>query len=154
MTTTAVQSAKVTRHRIVVGVDGSASSKAALRWAARMAPVFNCEIEAVISWEYPTSYGWTIGIPEGYRPDIDAGKVVEAAIDEVFGSERPPKLIATVVEGRPSSVLLDKCADAEMLVVGSRGHGGFSGLLLGSVSGACAEHASCPVLVVHGEPCP
>jgi nucleotide-binding universal stress UspA family protein len=141
---------QVAPHRIVVGVDGSESSKLALRWAARLIPVVGGSIEAVISWEYPSSYGWGPGVPTDWRPEIVAAKVLEQAFDEVFGPDRPADLTSTVREGRASFVLLDVSAGADLLVVGSRGHGGFAGLLLGSVSGACSEHATCPVLVVHG----
>jgi nucleotide-binding universal stress UspA family protein len=68
----------------------------------------------------------------------------------VFGGRRPPGLRTDVREGNAARVLLEASEGARMLVVGSRGHGGFAGLLLGSVSAACAEHASCPVLVLHG----
>ncbi len=141
-------------RRIVVGVDGSPSSKSALRWAARMQPLFGGEIEAVISWEYPSSYGWGAGLPSDWRPDLDAAKAIEAAVDDVFGTERPRTLKCTVREGRANYVLLEISEGAELLVVGSRGHGGFAGLLLGSVSAACTEHARCPVLVAHGDPQP
>ena len=63
---------------------------------------------------------------------------------------RPARLQATVADGSPAKTLLQISEGARMLVVGSRGHGGFTGLLLGSVSAACTEHAHCPVLVVHG----
>lgn len=142
---------ELTRGRIVVGVDGSAPSKAALRWAARIAPVIRGAIQAVIAWEYPASYGWAVAVPEQWRPDLDAAKVLEETLNEVFGASWPPGLVTTVREGRASAVLLNVSKNADMLVVGSRGHGGFAGLLLGSVSAACAEHAHCPVLVVHGE---
>lgn len=69
-------------------------------------------------------------------------------LDEVFGSQRPPGLTVVVEQGPARNVLLDASDGAEMLV-GSRGHGGFVGLLLGSVSAACAEHAHCPVVVIH-----
>ncbi len=139
-----------TRGRIVVGVDGSAPSKVALRWAARIAPVISGDIQAVIVWEYPVSYGWAT-VPEDWRPDLDASKVLEETLDDVFGANWPSGLVTTVREGHASAVLLNASKNADMLVVGSRGHGGFAGLLLGSVSAACAEHAHCPVLVVHGE---
>jgi nucleotide-binding universal stress UspA family protein len=139
-------------HRIVVGVDGSESSKSALRWAARLHPLFDGEIEAVIAWEYPTSYGWSAGLPCDWRPDLDAAKALESTVDEVFGTERPPALKCTVREGRANFVLLEAGDSADLLIVGSRGHGGFAGLLLGSVSAACTEHAKCAVLVAHGNP--
>jgi nucleotide-binding universal stress UspA family protein len=71
-------------------------------------------------------------------------------VQEVFADERPVDLVLSIAYGQPASVLLEASEDSTMLIVGSRGHGGFAGLLLGSVSSACAEHATCPVLVVHG----
>lgn len=138
------------RKRIVVGVDGSESSKAALRWAARLTPVISGDIEAVISWEYPVNYGWAGLIPADWRPDVDARKILEQTLDDVFGADGPPNVVTKVCEGRASYVLLETSVDADLLIVGNRGHGGFVGLLLGSVSAACSEHAKCPVLVVHG----
>lgn len=135
--------------RIVVGVDGSEPSKAALRWAARLAPGIGATIEAIAVWEFPTNYGWAVEAGE-WRPDRDAETVLTETLDDVFGSDRPTGLVAAAREGRTASVLIEAGRHAEMLVVGSRGHGGFTGLLLGSVSAECAEHASCPVLVVHG----
>jgi nucleotide-binding universal stress UspA family protein len=141
---------EVERDRIVVGVDGSPSSKQALRWAARIAAATGASIQAVIAWEFPQTYGWAVAV-DGWRPDIDAAKVLQDTLDEVFGPERPPGLDTVVGEGHARDVLLTASEGAQMLVVGSRGHGGFAGLLIGSVSAACAEHAKCPVLVVHGE---
>lgn len=151
MTTVTSSSPETRRKRIVVGVDGSDPSKDALRWAARLAPVIDADIEAVLTWEYPTNYGWSPPYPDDWRPDLDAGKLLESTVNEVFGDERPAGMTTTVSEGGASRELLLASKDAEMLVVGSRGHGGFAGLLLGSVSSTCAEHAPCPVLVVHGK---
>ena len=152
MTTESTPASVSGARRIVVGVDGSQSSKSALRWAARLQPVFGGQIEAVTSWEWPSSYGWGVALPSDWRPDLDAAKALEAAVDEVFGSERPAGLVCSVREGRASYVLLEASDGADLLIVGSRGHGGFAGLLLGSVSTACTEHAKCPVLVAHGDP--
>jgi nucleotide-binding universal stress UspA family protein len=127
---------------VVVGVDGSESSKQALRWAHFMAESTGCSLEAVIAWQ-PTMY-WAHGAE-------DARKIIEATLDDVFGDQRPASLQVLVQDGGAAKVLLDAVKDARMLVVGSRGHGGFTGLLLGSVSITCTEHASCPVLVVHGQ---
>jgi nucleotide-binding universal stress UspA family protein len=139
--------------RIVVGVDGSTPSKWALRWAAKQSGLTGTGIDAVTAWQSPISYGWAYASID-WRPDQDAEKLLTATVDEVFADQRPADLRLIVREGNPGKALLDHSRAAEMLVVGSRGHGGFAGLLLGSVSTACAEHAICPVLVVHGDALP
>jgi nucleotide-binding universal stress UspA family protein len=136
------------RRRIVVGVDGSAASLDALRMAARIAPVFDAELDAVIAWHYPTATGMAPLIAQ-FDPAADAATIMHAAIEQAFGDRPPVGLRQQRREGHPARVLLDAGAGAELLVVGSRGHGGFAGLLLGSVSAHCVEHATCPVLVVH-----
>jgi nucleotide-binding universal stress UspA family protein len=143
-----------TIDRIVVGVDGSEPSKQALRWARFLAETTACSLAVVAAWQPYTAYGW-IGVgwasmPVEWNPAQEADKLVTSTVDEVFGEHRPMQLQITVREGNPATVLLEASLGARMLVVGSRGHGGFSGLLLGSVSAACSAHASCPVLVVHG----
>lgn len=137
--------------QIVVGVDGSGPSKSALRWAARIAQATGATIQAITAWEYPTGLGWGMP-PEGWQPEADMRAMLEDTLVEVFGSQRPPGLEAMVEYGPPRVVLLEAAKHAGMLVVGSRGHGGFAGLLLGSVSAACAEHAQRAVLVVHSDP--
>lgn len=132
---------------VVVGVDGSEASKEALRWAARMAAVEGVSILALTTWEYPPAFNSPVDVD--WRPDVDAETVLHETLDEVFGDERPATLEARVVHGPARTVLLEASEGATLLVVGSRGHGGFAGLLLGSVSSACAEHGHCPVLVVH-----
>lgn len=139
--------------RIVVGVDGSESSKLALQWAARIAAATGATIETVTAWDMPVSYGWAIAADD-WNPEADAFKVLSETIDQTFDGARPPGLRTVVRRGNAARVLLDESKGAQMLVVGSRGHGGFAGLLLGSVSETCAEHAHCPVLVVHGAPPP
>lgn len=140
-----------TNHQIVVGVDGSESSKNALRWAARLAPPLNATIHAVVAWEYPIVFGVEGGIPGAWKPDENAEEILNNSLNAVFGKERPAGFVGSISQGHPTFVLLDASKSAEMLIVGSRGLGGFAGLLLGSVSSACAEHAKCPVLVVHRE---
>jgi nucleotide-binding universal stress UspA family protein len=136
--------------RIVVGVDGSAGSVLALRWALWLARSAHASIDAVGAWEMPTEIGWQ-PLSSEYAPKAGLAKAVNAAVDEVFGADRPGYVRVLIRDGHPVRVLVDESADARMLVVGSRGHGGFAGLLLGSVSARVAERAHCPVLVVHGE---
>jgi nucleotide-binding universal stress UspA family protein len=138
--------------RIVVGVDGSASSVGALRRGARIAAALELPLEAITAWHSPDLYGGYMG--EAFMPDMaDLSAGAQAMLDEtaaaVFGDDRPAWFHGSVYEGRTAQTLIDHSQGAEMLVVGSRGHGGFAGLLLGSVSEACAEHATCPVLVFH-----
>ena len=143
----------MTASRIVVGVDGSEPSKGALRWASFMAEVTDSAIEAVSVllaaplWE---GAGWASIAPE-WDPPADAEKMLAATLDDVFGADRPPDLTPRVAPGSAAKVLVEASAGARMLIVGNRGRGGFAGLRLGSVSAACAAHASCPVLVVHGD---
>lgn len=132
--------------RVVVGLDGSPSSIAALRWAARFAAAFGLEIDVVTSWYFPSTYGEG-GAAIDWRPDQDSAALADAALTTVFGDTPPSGLRSLVREGHPARVLVDASRGASLLVVGSRGRGGFTGLLLGSVSAYCAQHAHCPVLV-------
>lgn len=139
--------------RIVVGVDGSQPSKHALQWAAFIAAATGTSIEAIAVWRMPATAagpGWA-DVPVEWDKTKDTGTQLHAALVEAFGQHFPPKLTAVVREGNAAKVLIDASAGARMLIVGSRGHGGFIGLLLGSVSHTCTAHASCPVLVVRGE---
>ena len=139
--------------RVVVGVDGSEHSQRALRWGARLAAVFAARLDAVAAWEFPQTYGWA-WVPPEWNPAQDMAKVLDDTVRAVFGDQPPEGLRQQVREGGAARVLLDASEGAVMLVVGSRGHGGFAGLLLGSVSANVAEHASCPVLVIHGDQAP
>jgi nucleotide-binding universal stress UspA family protein len=137
---------------IIVGVDGSSSSIDALRFADRLSKALGHHIEALTAWDYPALAGYYAAAE--WRPDRDGQGILDASIEQVFGTEVPPGLVRTLRKGSPAAVLVDESRRAEILVVGCRGRGGFAGLLLGSVSSTCAEHAQCPVLVVHahGEP--
>lgn len=135
--------------RVIVGVDGSAPSIAALRYGARIAAAFDAPLEAVTTWAFPRlADAYTVA---AWSPEEDATAVLDASIEQAFGSEPPAGLVGTVLPGPPARTLVDLSRNAAMLVLGSRGRGGFAGLVLGSVSSACAAHAHCPVLVVHGE---
>jgi nucleotide-binding universal stress UspA family protein len=136
------------RHgRIVVGVDGSDESVAALRRAVRIANALNASVDAVSTWRVPSGYA-TVGEYE-YSPLDDANQILNGAATTVFGAKVPQWFTATTVEGNAADVLIEQSRGAEMLIVGSRGHGGIAGVLLGSVSARCAEHAHCPVLIIH-----
>lgn len=139
---------------IVVGVDGSPASQQALRWARFLTDATNSPLAVVSVWDPAGGYGWAAGswaaMPSDWNPSLEAKRGLELTLDAVFGAKRPAGLKSGVMEGNVARVLLEVTRGARMLVVGSRGHGGFAGLLLGSVSSACAEHATCPVLVVHG----
>jgi nucleotide-binding universal stress UspA family protein len=139
----------VTPGRVVVGVDGSESSKQALRWAARLAAADGSRIEAITAWDYPQAYNSPVD--PNWRPDLDAQAILDGTLAEVFGDAPPAGLVPIVRHGPPRTVLIGASQGAELLVIGSRGHGGFAGLLLGSVSSACSEHAHCPVLVLHDQ---
>ncbi len=137
------------RPHIVVGVDGSDASIVSLRQAAKLVSAYGGSVEAVNVWEYPAS---VIGyFPPDWSASDDAGKILSDAVGAVFGDKPPVWVEQTVVEGSPSKELVRLSKDADLVIVGSRGHGGFTGLLLGSVSSVCAEYSSCPTLVMHGD---
>lgn len=135
--------------RIVVGVDGSDSSIAALRWGARIASALSLDLQVVAVWQYPVMALDTFYPFEGPSPQEETEKILTDAIATVFDGKPPLSLTTVVRSGPVARTLIEQSEGAEMLVVGSRGHGGFVGLLLGSVSATVAEHAHCPVLVVH-----
>lgn len=134
--------------RLVVGVDGSDSSLSALRRGARMATALDGSLEAVIVWHFPGD-GFLYPPITEWSPEKDADTVVRTAADAVFGETWPTWFTVSTRQGAPAQVLIDESEGAEMLILGSRGHGGFPGLLLGSVSHSCAQHAHCPVLIMH-----
>ncbi|WP_235933792.1 universal stress protein [Agromyces humi] len=134
----------------MVGVDGSAQSVAALRFAAELGGRLGVAVHALAVWNYPTLLYGNYYYPESdVTPEEDATRVVEGAMQAAFGTVIPDWVTAAIQRGRPADVLIEQSKDAMMLAVGTRGHGGFTGLLLGSVSSACSAHAHCPVLVVH-----
>lgn len=137
--------------RIVVGVDGSAPSRHALEWAVEEARLRSGEVHAVTAWEFPPV---TVGM-EGLVHDPDvfpqaARRLQDEALKRV--ESKGVGVTGEVVQGSAAAVLLRAAADADLLVVGSRGLGGFSGLLLGSVSAQVVHHSPSPVLVVRSRP--
>jgi nucleotide-binding universal stress UspA family protein len=146
-----------TRRRnglIVVGVDSSDGAKEALHFALDEAKLRQATLRVVHAWQF--GYIGTLGI-EGYAPVVGADlselrSTAEVALDAVLHEavhDRDGVVIERrVLEGAPATVLVDESREADLLIVGSRGHGGFAGLLLGSVSQQCAHHAACPVVIV------
>lgn len=134
--------------RIVVGVDGSEGSKAALRWAVGQAELTGAKVEAVAAWEYPATYGWAPMYSDDETLPELTKKQVSETVRDTLGAEAADLIGVTVTEGQSAHALLASSAGADLLVVGRRGRGGFAGLLLGSVSQHCVHHASCPVVVV------
>jgi nucleotide-binding universal stress UspA family protein len=136
--------------RILVGVDGSPSSLSALEWAATQAELTGNALKIVITWDWPTSFGWS-AIPEGYDPGGEATHVLEEIVASARKAHPDLQIESDTVEGHPAPVLVESSRGAALLVVGSRGHGEFSGMLLGSVSEHCVSNAHCPVLVYRGQ---
>jgi nucleotide-binding universal stress UspA family protein len=142
--------------RIVAGVDGSPSSMDALQWAIGQAGLTGASVDAVIAWHYPAAVGGF-----GYAP-VDmmqtgsdfheiAQKIVTDAISNAADRTGDVRVHPRVIEGNPAQVLLSAAVGADLLVVGSRGHGGFTEALLGSVSQHCVHLAPCPVVVIRGQ---
>jgi nucleotide-binding universal stress UspA family protein len=137
---------------IVVGIDGSAGSTAALAFAFEEAELRGADLRVIYAWYVPNRWA------EAYNPEwpaderwfqTHAREEAEGHVDTFLaGKPRPSWLRVDVVEDNPATALLDAADHARLLVVGSRGHGGFKRLLLGSVSTACVHHAACPVVVV------
>lgn len=132
-------------YKIVVGVDGSEKGNEALRWAVDEAVVHGGEILAVFAWQMPF-----IGIPGAFdREEMESlsKKFLEETVALVVPFE-PVPITKVVAEGDVSASLLEASRGADLLVLGSRGHGGFAGLKLGSVSHECVTHATCPVVII------
>ena len=138
-------------NTIVVGVDGSKGSLAALRFALDEAHVRGSDVKAVSAWHIPTGVyqvGYVPGPIEKKDYQEPAKAMLVRSLEEVAGNVDGVTVTPVVREGQAADVLTDEARGADLLVVGSRGLGGFRGLLLGSVSQQCAHHASCPVAIV------
>jgi nucleotide-binding universal stress UspA family protein len=133
--------------RIVVGIDGSEPSLQALSWAARQAELTGAVLEVVMTWEWPSSLGWAMPVPEDFDPEVDVRRTLDAAVGPLRTSHPGVAVDARIVSGHPAPTLVEASKGADVLVVGSRGHGQFVGMLLGSVSEFCVTNAHCPVLV-------
>lgn len=145
-------------RRIVVGVDGSRSSKTALRWAIRQASIAGMVVEAIVAWAIPAYYGYSLFAGGLQFADLAglAGRMITEAIAKVGGTGAESKITSTVVHGDAAQVLVRASANAALLVLGNRGHSVLAEAMLGSVSQRCVHHAACPVVIVQDLPavCP
>jgi nucleotide-binding universal stress UspA family protein len=149
--------------RIVVGVDGSEASNKALSWALAEARLRGDTVVALHAWALP--YPAPTALPGALLAPVEPGMAVEGGMAEALRKGAEDLLAQAVSRARPAGVtieqrlveapaataLIEEAKGAELLVVGSRGHGGFAGLLLGSVSQQCANHAPCPVVIVRAD---
>jgi len=143
------------KGRMLAAYDGSPSAVAALRWAAKNAPLLNLEIEVVNVWEYAESSLDVAGVGLGSAgfvgesdPKAWSDRILSDGISLVFeGKEDGVKV--TSVEGGTVRTLVELSKSAELLVMGSRGHGKLADLLLGSISESCTAKSKCPVVIVH-----
>lgn len=146
--------------KIVVGVDGSAGAARALEWAVAEARLRDASLHVVHAWMLPLidaiPEAWVLGSPQVDPSDEEvhahlaaaARNVLDEALDRVRALEPELEVVGELTEMRAAPALIAAADDAELLVVGSRGRGGFKGLLLGSVSAQCVHHAPCPVAIV------
>ncbi len=154
-----------TGSAVVVGVDGSDGGKEALRWALAEARLRKAPLRIIHAWTYAYmgaatgGYGYLGGFDsysamgvESSQLQREAEELVDRLIAEVAGDVKDVEVERQVIDGSPAEVLVGAVSAGDLLVVGSRGHGGFAGLLLGSVSQQCVHHAPCPVVVVHRPP--
>jgi len=137
----------VTPARIVIGIDGSEASMDALAWAGRQAHLTHSTLEMIMTWDWPTTYGWAMYFPEGYNPSEGMPEILSKAADELRNDYPDIDITSRVVQGHAAPLLVEASNGADLLVVGSRGHGEFVGMLIGSVSEFCSANAHCPVLI-------
>ena len=139
---------------VVVGVDGSAESVRALGWAARYAAATGARVQALLAWHYPAAVGQApVGVaPEPIRSQTEAQEraTLDEAIAKAYSGQPAGGVEARLGYGHPAQVLIEASREADLLVVGSHGHGAFTGMLVGSVSIHCVTGAFCPVVVVRG----
>jgi nucleotide-binding universal stress UspA family protein len=133
--------------RIVVGIDGSAASIDALDWAGRQAQIVNLPLELIMAWDWPSSYGWVATLPGDYDPSQGLPELLSRAASDLRAKYPEVEVATRVMQGHPAQLLVHVAKGADLLVIGSRGHGEFVGMLIGSVGEYCATHAHCPVLV-------
>jgi nucleotide-binding universal stress UspA family protein len=140
--------------RIVAGIDGSSASRSALAWAAAEARLRDWPLLVVHAWSLPLVPATPGFIPAPVEPGEyrrAAEELTGEVVGDVLADAADLQVETAVVEGPAAQALLERVEADDLLVIGSRGHGGFAGLLLGSVSQQCAQHAPCPVVIVRGD---
>jgi nucleotide-binding universal stress UspA family protein len=136
---------------IVVGVDGSDHSKDALRWAVDEARRRDCRVRAVIAWSPPyvlVGLEATMAVPMDAAKEGATTKLESVVAEVVTDAADRARVDLVVAPGNAVPVLVDESKAADLLVVGSRGYGGFLGLLLGSTADQVVKHTQCPTVVV------
>jgi nucleotide-binding universal stress UspA family protein len=140
------------RHpRIVAGVDGSPSSIRALEWALDQAELTGATVQAVYAWEPPSNWGAPVPVYPGREMVEEAEVKLAQSVGEAMAGRTAVEVSQQVSRGHPAKVLIEAAEGADLLVMGNRGHGGFTGALLGSVTQHCIRHVECPVTVVKAE---
>lgn len=132
---------------IIVAVDGSRASEAAIAWAAKQAKLTGAQLQAVTAWQIPALAYGNVLFPADTDLERASEQTLEEALDKVLGPDRS-NVTSRVIHGPAALVLVEAAKGADLLVMGSRGHGAFAGMLLGSVSDYCVARAPCPVVVV------
>ena len=138
---------------IVAGIDGSAASLRALEWAARQAEFTGAAQEVVAAWEWPESFGWS-AIPSEYNPEQDAQQMLEPLVAALRAAHTQIAISMRLSRAIPRLFSFASRRERELLVVGSRGHGEFVGMLIGSTSQHCVTNAACPVVVFREDSLP
>lgn len=134
--------------RVIVGVDGSEPSRVALAWAFATAERIGAELVVLHAWQFSPISALTGGLIDVDEYKAAARRLVDDLATDVLGADAAARVTKRVVEAPPVSALIEEAGPDDLLVLGSRGAGGFRGLLLGSVSNQVAHHAPCPVVVV------
>lgn len=135
---------------VVVGVDGSENSKEALKWAVEFGRRYDTVVEATAVWQIPVAYGYRAAYLEpGEEVAERTRQILAETVRETVGEEAG--VVENVLRGIPAETLVELSESAQLLVLGTRGHGAFSGMLLGSVSQHCVTHSKCPFVVIPGQ---
>jgi nucleotide-binding universal stress UspA family protein len=141
-------------RRVVVGIDGSATAAHALDWALEAGRLHHATVEVVHAWSFPYGVGNPFGsvVFDTAPVEVAARRTLDVAVEAADTSGLPAPVTRTLAVGSPAGVILAAAEDADLVVVGARGLGGFKGLVLGSVSHHIAHHATCPVVILPAAP--